>query len=233
MDEKIRKEALDVLDRLLEHPLANQFIDPIQPNENDTEFDKIVTNQQDLTSIKARLTNKEYMSTAKFYDDMESVWVSTEQYYSTDPHLSALCVVAAECRRTFNKLKRSIDVLSMGTWCSELFRLKSKIIDTMNQPPNKMKQYSSSSSTNSNHSQKQTLNLLSEKEIQNFITASEMMNEDEQNEIIRIISEIDPEIDETSSEIHLDITKMSLNSIYAVHDFMKSTLEKRGQKYPE
>ncbi|KAH0792165.1 Bromodomain containing protein [Histomonas meleagridis] len=230
MDEKIRKEALNVVDKLLEHPLANIFIDPIQPNEGDTEFEKIVTNPQDLTSIKNRLINNEYTSISKFYDDMESVWVSTEQYYSTDPHLM---VIAADCRKTFNKLKRSIDVLSMGTWCTELFRLKNKAIEIMNQPPNKMKQYSSSSSSNSNHTQKQTLSLLSEREIQNFITASEMMNEEEQNEIVKIISEIDPEVDPSKPEINLNVTKMNLSAIYAVRDFMKNALEKRGQKYPE
>jgi hypothetical protein len=102
----------------------------------------------------------------------------------------------------------------------------------MSQPPARVKQYGSS--LGAAHTIKQSMPPLSEREMQNFVTAAEMLNtEEDHTEMLRIIDEMHPEVDPGSSEVYLDVTKINLPTVYALRDYMKTTLEKRGLKYPE
>jgi hypothetical protein len=102
----------------------------------------------------------------------------------------------------------------------------------MSQPPARVKQYGSS--LGAAHTIKQSMPPLTEREMQNFVTAAEMLtSEADQTEMLRIIDEMHPEIDPGSTEVYLDVTRINLPTVYALRDFMRTALEKRGLKYPE
>jgi hypothetical protein len=230
MNDRVRSAAIEVMDAISSHPAANDFLEPFQPTvpEEQNYFERI-RDPQDLGTIKGRLVHGHYISIQPWLKDVETVWTNAISYHSDKPHVVAM---AAHCRRLFDKYRRRVDVLSMGTWCGEVYRLRTRVYDLMNAPPAKVKQYASS--LGAAHTMKQNMPALTEREIQNFVTATEMMSrEEDHDEMLRIIDEIHPEIDSGSAELILDVTKMNTPTIYALRDYMKTTLEKRGQKYTE
>ena len=119
----------------------------------------------------------------------------------------------------------------LGTWCVELTRLRGKIMNIISSPPPKMKAYFLSQT--SGHTQKQSYGLLTEREMHNFVLSSQMMNEKEQDEIVQIMLEHQPELEVKGEDITMDVTKMKLDTVYSVRDYIKNELEKNGSKYPE
>ena len=229
MDEMLQNAAVNVMKKLLEHPLTIIFLEPIQLSEGDSKTsEKPTTNPIDLTSIQTHLLNREYTTPQKWIDDVECVWSNAELNYSNNVHLTT---IAKECRRLFNKIKREIDALMLGTWCVELTRLRGKIMNIISSPPPKMKAYFLSQT--SGHTQTQSYGLLTEREMHNFVLSSQMMNEKEQDEIVQIMLEHQPELEVKGEDITMDVTKMKLDTVYSVRDYIKNELEKNGSKYPE
>ena len=229
MNDEIRKAAIDVMDQIISHPIANDFIEPVQPSDDMQDYFETIKNPQDLTSIKNKLIEKKYTSVQQWADDVELVWANHELYYGQNAHQAS---IAAECRRLFGKYRHSVDALSMVTWCGEVYRLRSRLYDLMGQPPARVKQYASS--LGAAHTMKQNMPRFTEREFQSFIAASEMLTGDEdQKEMLKIIDEMQPEIDPGTAEIHIDLTKLNLQTLYALRDYMRTTLEKKGSKYPE
>lgn len=230
MNELIRTTAVSIMDRIMKHPIANDYIEPILPGDGtESEYFEKIKNPQDLSSIRQRLIDGRYQTLQNWLDDVETVWKNAELYHGPQSHYAS---ISQQCRKIFDKEKRALDVLSMGTWCGEVYRLRSRVYDLMGQPPTRVKQYASS--LGSSHTMKQNMPLLTEREVQNFIAASEMLQmEEDHAEMIRIIDEMQPEIDPGKEELWLDVTKLSLPTIYALREYMRNSLEKRGQKYPE
>lgn len=229
MNAVFQDAAVRIMKKLLEHPITIIFLEPIQLNEDDDKSsDRSPGNPIDLTSIQARLLNNEYTHPQSWINDVESVWANAELNYSNNIHLTS---IAKECRKLFNKIKREIDVLMMGTWCIELMRLRGKIMEVVSSPPQKMKTYFLSQSNG--HGQKQSRGLFTEREMHNFVLASQQMNEKEQNEIVKIILEHQPELEVEGEETVMDVTKMNIDTIHIVREYIKSELEKKGAKYPE
>ena len=229
MNDEIKKAAIEVMETLITHPICNDFVEPIKESDNMPDYFEMIKNPMDLSKIKKRLSENHYKSVQQWLDDVELVWSNSDKYFSQDP---TMLNITQECRRLFNKHKRTVGALSMGTWCGEVYRLRSRLYDLMGQPPAKVKQYASS--LGAAHTMKQNMPRFTEREFQNFIAASEMLTgEEDQKEMLKILDEMQPEIDPGSAEIHIDLTKLSLPTLYALRDYMRSTLEKKGSKYPE
>lgn len=229
MNEKVREAAMLVMDELMEHPISNDFRDPIQPGEGEQDYFDVIKDPQDLSTIRGRLEKNEYKTVQEWTKDVETIWTNAETYHNTDPHI-VRC--AAACRKLFEKYNRKVDVLSMRTWCREVYRLRTRVYNLMGTPPAKVKQYASSLSAA--HTMKQNMPPLTERDIQNLVQASEMMiSEEEQAGMLHIIDEMQPEIDSGAAELAIDVTKMSLPTTYALREYIKNALEKRGAKYPE
>jgi hypothetical protein len=228
MNDRIRRAAIAVMNQIAAHPAANDFLDPFQPSADEPDYFEKITDPQDISTIKARLASNEYTSVQQWLKDVDTVWSNAITYKGEKSDHAAMAVW---CRQLFAKYKRSVDVLTIGTWCRELYRLRSRVYDLMALPPVKVKQYASAS--NSGHGSRQTMTPLTEAELQSFVAAGEMLSDEEHAEMIRVIEELDPEFDSASPDLVLDVTTLNLRTIYALRDFMKTALEKRGQKYPE
>ncbi|KAH0786732.1 Bromodomain containing protein [Histomonas meleagridis] len=204
----------------MKHPMTQIFKERLQ-------LDDPYINLPILPDVISKLKKNQYKTVREWTDDIEAVWENAE-YYEQQQYT---VTIASECRHLFSKFRREIDVLSLPTWRSEVYRLRSRVYDLMGQPPAKVKQYASS--LGAAHTMRQNMPVLTDKEIQLFIAASEMMTLDDQTEMLKIIDEMQPEIDPGTTEISLDVTKINLPTIYALREYMKTALEKRGEKYPE
>jgi hypothetical protein len=220
MDERVKTAAIDVMGLISAHQVANDFLEPAQQGSDDP---------PDLPTITSRLRDCQYASVQAWLKDVESIWANAETVHG---RTSPQGIVANECRRLFDKYRRKVDILAMGTWSTEVYRLRTRVSDLIGQPPSRVKQYSSS--LGAALTMKQNMPPFSEKEIQHFVAATEMMvREEDQTELIRIIDEMHPEIDSGAADFSVDVSKINLPTLYAMRDYMKSTLEKRGEKYPD
>lgn len=186
-------------------------------------------NQLCLNLIKQKILENKYQRIQNWFDDIEQLWTEIEIQPSIEPEI--LCCVS-ESRKLFNKERRSIDILSTSSWPDELARVKTKLLVAMSFPPPKIKQVACT--LNNSLIPKPEVPAIDEKELRAFVKASDMMEtEEENNEINRILLEMQPEINipENSSAL-VDVTALSVQTIQALKAYMKSRLEERGLQYP-
>lgn len=223
MDASLYKEALRVMKIFYKHPISRSFMHISEIFDDTTN----ITNPLDLKTIEKKLRNKEYKTFNEWSSDIETMWSNAETY-SNDVIVTNMAI---GCRKIFLKIKRNFDVLLLPEWRKEVYRLRTRVYDLMGQPPARVKQYASSLGAAS--TMKQNMPPLTEKEIHAFISASEMMTPEDNAEMLKIIDEMQPEIDTGNMELFLDVSKINVQTIYALREYMKLALEERGEKYQD
>lgn len=230
IDENFRTEAIAIMDRLISHPAAAYFINEIVPGvDTDPDYYNYVTNPQDLTTIKNRLINKQYTDKYKWYEDVETVWYNAEKYNGTDSYMA---VVAREMRRRFEKERKRFCCDSTQLWLSEFNRLRLKCEALVRFSPKKV--------ANNIHEafllpipNTRPINL-SDHELHCLKLALEMLKGDVvSKELTRIVRERQPDVDISSTLITLDYGILNTDTLLAIKEYVKNSLEKQGKKYPE
>ena len=228
MNELLRKRAIAVMDRLMQHPSVRPFISmPDSVSENGLDMN--------LSSIKYRLQENKYTKLQSWLADVEQCWANAEAKNAENPNdkkAAQEVVLAEHNRRLFDKEKRSIDLLSANNWGSEVVRLRGHIADIMNEPPPKVKQFVSAML--SVKTPKPAAAPASEEELKRFVEAAEKMDTDEENnEMMRIITDMQPDLLEGATNNRFDVSKLNAVALNALRTYVKAELEKRGEKYPE
>lgn len=231
MNDDLKKLLESILEKLMAHPITTPFQTPVPAGEDaPANYFEIIKHPIDLGTIKKKLEENQYDDFQAFYSDVDLVWKNAETY--NEPGIG-ISVLAAESRRIFSALCRKENLFLLSTWCNETYRLKKKLSEVIQSAPNKIKQFVNNQQNQKQN--KQTNNtLFTESEMVNFVKASQMLpNEDCQRDMIRIITDHQPEIDNGRETMNIDITNLSLPTMHALQDYMKSTLEHAGLKYPE
>ena len=231
MDEKLTELCIKIMDELCAHPVTSPFHEPVVKGEGEPpNYYTIIKKPIDLGTIRKNLEEKQYKRIQEWTEDVDLVWKNAELY--NEPG-TAFSLFASESRKIFEKLVRKTSIYVMSTWCSETYRLKNKITEIIsNAPAGKIKSVTQSASNSKQ--QKQVTSLFSENDMVNFVKASEMLpSVEHQRELLRIIDENQPEIDNGNTNIEIDITKLNLSTLHALQDYMRTTIERAGLKYPE
>ena len=101
----------------------------------------------------------------------------------------------------------------------------------MTKPPPKVKQVAES--LGSVRTMK-TTQVMTEKELHNFLIATQMLTSDEhQRELINIVISSQPEMETGKTDLYIDATKLSLQTVTRLKEYMTEALEKQGLKYPD
>ena len=231
MEEKQLEFCMKTMEDLCNHPITRTFHEPVPTGEDEpTNYHNIIKKPIDLGTIRKNLQDNKYNIIQEWLDDVELVWKNAEIY--NEP-TSLVAINAKESRRIFEKLIRKAYSFLMGTWCSEAFRLKNKISEIIqNAPSGKIKSVTQNS--NNSKQQKQNATLFTENDMVNFVKASEMLPSlENQRDMLKIIDDNQPEIDNGNQHVDIDITKLNLTTLHALQDYMRTTIEKSGLKYPE
>ena len=102
----------------------------------------------------------------------------------------------------------------------------------MNKLPPKIKQFTDSLGTA--RFLRRNKNLPNEKEINNFIKATEMISDEkDQLEMIRLFKEKQPELDNGDLILNIDVASLNNATFNKLRDYVKLALEKQNKKYPE
>jgi hypothetical protein len=235
-NDSLRKHAVRAMDRLMAHPITAMFKAPVLKGEEPENYFQIVTNPQDLNTIRKRLEEGKYETIQSWVDDVETVWTNCDSYYSLSSSRSNdrryFIAVTTEGRKIFAKEKSLFDRLSIGNWCRSVYELRTEVTDFMTQPPGKVKQFTPTLGTA--RTMKQAAPFANDRDLQNFIVAGSMLTADEDHrEMIKILCEQNPELDNGNPELFIDVTRLNPPTIQALKDFMKAALERQGKKYPE
>jgi hypothetical protein len=57
--------------------------------------------------------------------------------------------------------------------------------------------------------------------------------DEESNEMLRIIDELQPDLQGAGQQFYFDVSKLSSRTLSALRTYVKAALEKKGEKYPE
>jgi hypothetical protein len=229
MNELLRRRAIAVMDRIMSHPSTFHFhafraVFPDAPGAPDPPVD--------LQTIRDRLQQNRYAKLQGWLSDVEECWTGVERRAALSPaeFTQNDILLARENRRIFEKEKRAIDILSAHNWGTELVRLRGRLTDLMFDPPPKIKPFASPFTNGK--SAKPAAPPVSERELHQFIEASEMLDdEEESSEMLRIIAELQPDLQ--APDMWFDVSKLSSRTLAALRTYVKAMLEKRGLKYPE
>jgi len=230
MEQKALRSCLKIMKLLMNHPITIPFHYPVPTGESSPpRYFEIIAHPIDLGTISENIQNQKYIRFSQISDDVELVWKNAETY--NEPG-SIICVCANEGRKIFKKICRENTIFMMNSWCSESSRLRQSINSLISKPPFKVRQ--STSLLVPQRAPRSNIPLFTEKDMQNFVIASQMLNyPSNQQEMFRIINENQPELDNGSEELVLDVTKLSLTTLHAIKDYIKAALEKKNMKYPE
>ena len=231
MNPLIKKRALAIMNNLMTRPCSSVFNEKTLPKlRKHSKSDSSTLEELCLSTIKQKLIENKYPRIQQWFDDIEQLWTEIEIQPGVDQIILDL---VSESRKYFIKERRSIDMLSSQNWPDEFGRIKTKISIFMSVPPPKIKQEAMKLSNSL--IPKPEIPIIDENELHAFVTASEMMETDEENaEINRILNEMQPEtnIPENTSA-RIDVSQLSVQTIQALKTYMKARLEERGLKYPE
>jgi hypothetical protein len=226
LNELLRRRALDVMDRIMSHPSTIPFHSVSPPDSNSPDP------PADLQTIHSRLQQNKYSKLQTWLSDVEECWTGAERRAALNPseYAQRQVVLAVANRRIFEKEKRAIDILSAHNWGTELVRLRGRLTDLMFDPPPKIKTFASPFTKG--RIPKPTAPPISERELHQFVAAAGMLDqEEESDEMLRIISELQPDLQ--SDELSFDVSKFSPRTLAALRAYVKARLQKRGLKYPE
>ncbi|OHT09741.1 Bromodomain containing protein [Tritrichomonas foetus] len=229
LNEFLKNEAINAMNRILAHPISTKFRIPITPENAPEHYFEKVKNPTDLNTIKTKIQDGRISTIQQWFEEMDHVWGNIELFYGKE---SPFSIAANEIKRLFNKERKKLVGMTIGTWCGHVYEMRTVITDLMNQPPSKVKQFADT--LGAARSMKPNQQVMNERELQSFIKATEMMtSEEDQKELIKIITEQQPDLDCGNSELFIDVSKLNRNTVKIIKDYIKESLEKNGKKYPE
>lgn len=230
MDLKTRNEIIEIINELLKHPAARIFGQKIIPgNDFPPEYFEIIKTPMDLDTIKTKVENQQYQNLKECTDDFELVWNNAEKYYGKKSPVFAL---ANEVHKLFRKFYRPIYIRTVHGFCDEAYKYRTKI---ENQIFNSPFHGNSSEAQNLSADKKNLIKQLStEEEMQNLITACEMLTDKEDHKKLKeILTEYQPELILPGRKSIILTTQLYPNTFKATKVFLKDALKKQGLEYPE
>lgn len=126
-------EAKAVMKRIMEHPVAKFFYEPLHSEEDDP---LNLTNPSGFREIVDKLDNKSYTSVTEWYNDIETLCHNIEEYYS-ETSFEAVC--AAEVRRIFTKEKCKAQQVSKAGWIYAIQKQRLKLARARRTAPTKVR----------------------------------------------------------------------------------------------
>lgn len=228
-NDHIKSEAIKTIDRIMSHPISSPFRQPFASKAIPAEYFEKAKSLCDLTTVKNKILKGEINTIQQWFDDMELIWTNAETFFAKD---HAMQLLINENRRLFHKEKKILFGQSIRQWCGNVYDLRTEITDIMNEPPSKIKQFADT--LGAARSMKPNQQVMNERDLQNFLKATELMTSDEdQKNLIEKLSKFQPELDTGSTDLTIDTSKLNPDTIQALKEYMEQSLENKGKKYPD
>lgn len=117
------KEKTDIL---YEHPLACIFKRPVDPEkDNAPDYLDIITHPMDLGTVKTKLANKTYKTSADWYKDVSLVWANAKKYNNVKQSL--IWIAADTLQKEAAEYFAHIPKTETDSWSLKIYELSKEI----------------------------------------------------------------------------------------------------------
>lgn len=221
--------AQKVMEKVMKHPCARPFMAPLVPGENcPDDYLEVIKNPIDLSTINKQLKAKKYRSFKEWYNSVSLIWSNVKSYYEEDDFMITM---ADEVETIFeNELQSQKIYQNVDDWWKEVIRLQEKIGKLNNNPPEKIAySFSGLSPT-----KKLSNQLYTNKEVKQFIHAVKLMkNPTDQEDLINIIGDMQPELKSNGNTVNVDVYKLCPTTFVAAKEYVRNTLKNEEIEYPK
>ena len=125
MSDYQRRGCLKALDSILDYNISTFFAQPVNPKiDHCPDYFDYIIKPMDLGTIREKLINNEYESTAHFKSDVKLVWENTYRYHGKDAMISKL---ARQLQQEFDGMTFFVTGDDVADWVSESEWIKSTL----------------------------------------------------------------------------------------------------------
>ena len=225
LPERTRLICVDIMDKLMAHPCAAMFLNPVDPENDDApNYHAIVKHPIDLTHIYKKLSGNEYTSITQWDKDMNLIWNNAEKFYNKG---SMPAILAGELKHHYDKEYQRIKLLKLPTWSRVVFGFKAKLEDLFeNIPPvvGAMCQFSDGDQTKP----------FSEEELSIFIRMClYLQNTQDSQKMAQIIQYYQPDCKIEKGTFEIDVNDLAVPTLHALRDFVTFRLAEMNILYPK
>lgn len=163
-------------------------------------------------------------------------WIDTVEYNirnleaaATNPNYISL---ACHARRVFAKQCRKHQLFTMETWCDHAAKVREKVVTVMESAPANVKARASPILTKLVRQRHHEL--IMDRELQNFVRATEQLNDDDDHqELIRMVREGEEHLELGQLNISVDLSQLKLVTVRKLEAYVRKAFAAKGLDYPE
>lgn len=211
------------IDSVFKHPIVNY---------QDTLEHKDAKGFIDLKKIKEKVDSKEYNEVHEIIGDLEKMREFIKTHNKRKDENIRNCTEYVFELFIKQLLKKKL--APKEYWARNLNNTKYNLTELMTVKLHNTKYKSLAPSKSSINVIPQKAHNFSDREIQSFIKAFEMLQgDDHHKEMIRLLNEYQPDVDIGEKDIKVDVTRLATETFEAIRHYMRSAITAMGQEYPD
>jgi hypothetical protein len=221
------KEIGLILDKLLEHPVSLIFKSPGSvPDLMNNDDQRVLRTPMDLSMIKTQLESGDY-NLKQFKSELSLIVSNVESYFGR----RSWEAYAAHCfRQLYNKIINENRYTS-DRWAKRVAYLRRKMGNLLYQAP--ILKDGKFVECGFDFKKKLQAQVVTEDELKKFVQASiQLRGRNEQNGLIAIIKEMEPDRLSEVGRITMDLNKLKGSTIKALIAYAKKVFRENGLNYP-
>jgi hypothetical protein len=114
--------------KLLEHPLSNAFLRPVDPElDGVADYLRVITTPMDLSLVNSNLQSGNYSSSAEFVRDIDLVWTNSMTYNKKNRGSLLLSSVAHEMKKKCDTMFLTIPKTEVDLWNRKVAKVNKRM----------------------------------------------------------------------------------------------------------
>lgn len=224
----IKELCIEIMTNLMKRPCSSLFLQPVNPElDGAPNYLKIVKKPTDLGTIKHHLEEGDYQSINAWWREMNLIWTNAEKFNGKE---SFMCYLAYEIKRNFDKEYKRVAITNMQTWVQTVSKLKDKLDDLLDEPPDPVTKYAIISEKSDVNQMKP----LTEEEMDSFIKGSMLLSSPQDaKKMIHIIRSYEPRFQLPDDNAEIDVSTLSSNTLIALKNYVIQRLEDLNVPFPK
>ena len=217
----MKSECLELINKLLSHPIVQYFNDRIIPE---------VKNDENITitfvMVKDKLVDNKYSTFSQWEKEVLTIFSACKSYFESEPTKQTIINSVSEL---FSKYMISLSKFRMNKWANAVSGYQRTLEMLFSNPPPIVSAHSEIPADLANFDEKS----LSEDEINVFVRVSQYLQSPEDSRAIAsIIQKCQPELEFIDKDTKIDVSDLSTQTLTSLRGFFAQRLAQMNLKYP-
>lgn len=212
-DEELQKICLDIVKEIGEHPIAEIFLNPVDPELDGVPdyLDKI-KEPSDLSTVQSNLECKKYKNIEEFKHAMNLIWENAKLYNGPN---SLITAIADRLSTIFQHRMKPLEERPYDSWVNDYLQAQTTLYKLFRSQPKPLEMFNLSPDMEMLVPERKMARSYLTHEDQKFFAKNFKLIEDPAalTKIIHIISETEPTIDFSEEEIQINLAALSQKTI--------------------